>query len=299
MGARAAWLLNLGAEVELEGPKKVLDRDVRARLPELVKKLDALVRPGDLLLFGDPGEAGIAEGALGLSWLPTPRAQECLARAGARLPAAPAYEVLRAVNDRRFSLSLGATLPGQTIATTLEAVQEALAGHSKFKNWLLRRPFGFSGRGRRRAREDEVMGAARPWIEASLRAYGALVIEPWVDRVADFGLHGHVSSRGVFCFGEPTTQETAPDGTWVSTRPAHSSELGCEESDALFVAATRAGEALFAAGYFGPFGVDAFRYRDSAGSLQFNPRCEINARYSMGWGIGMGASRPDLRENDI
>ena len=25
-----------------------------------------------------------------------------------------------------------------------------------------------------------------------------------------------------------------------------------------------------------------------------NPRSEINARYSMGWGVGMGDCRPDL-----
>jgi hypothetical protein len=48
------------------------------------------------------------------------------------------------------------------------------------------------------------------------------------------------------------------------------------------------------AGYYGPFGIDAFRWRDQNGKQQWNPRCEINARYSMGWSIGMGQSRPDL-----
>ena len=31
-----------------------------------------------------------------------------------------------------------------------------------------------------------------------------------------------------------------------------------------------------------------------SGALAFNARCEINARYSMGWAIGMGGIRPDL-----
>jgi hypothetical protein len=53
-------------------------------------------------------------------------------------------------------------------------------------------------------------------------------------------------------------------------------------------------QALLEAGYFGPFGIDAFRWVDRAGVERFNPRCEINARYSMGWAVGMGSRRPDL-----
>ncbi len=294
---RVAWLLNLGAEVELEDARRTLDARARARLPELARLLGALVRPTDRLLFGDPNEARRAEGAAGRAWLPTPRALLALERAGARVPEAPPYEVLRAVNDRRFSLALGATLPGQRCVMTFEEVREALAAPSPGGNWLLRRPHGFAGRGRRRAREDEVLGAARPWIEASLRSFGALVVEPWVDRVADFGWHGYVAPNGTSSFGEPTWQETAPDGTWISTRPARVGEIGREETEMFTRAASQAGAALAAAGYFGPFGVDAFRWRDEKGSLRFNPRCEINARYSMGWGIGMGERRPDLYED--
>jgi len=294
MGARAAWLLNLGAEVELTNEQKTLGAAGRARLPELSARLDALVRPGDILLYGLPGEEKSAEGALGLAWLPTPRAIAGLLRAGAQPSPAPSYEVLRKVNDRRFSLSLGATLPGQRVITSLEEAREALSAPSPGGNWLLRRPHGFSGRGRRRAREDEVLGAARSWIEASLRDFGALVVEPWVDRVADFGIHGFVSRKGEIVLGEPTFQETAPDGAWMSTRLARPGEMGQEERDELVNAVQKAGQALFAAGYFGPFGIDAFRFRDEHGLLCWNPRCEINARYSMGWAIGMGPSRPDL-----
>jgi hypothetical protein len=48
------------------------------------------------------------------------------------------------------------------------------------------------------------------------------------------------------------------------------------------------GRALFAAAYFGPFGVDGFVYRDHDGGLRLQPRSEINARYSMGFAIGFG-----------
>ena len=51
------------------------------------------------------------------------------------------------------------------------------------------------------------------------------------------------------------------------------------------------GEALAGAGYFGPFGIDAYRYRDRAGALRLQPRSEINARYSMGFAVGLGAAQ--------
>jgi hypothetical protein len=294
MGTRSAWLLNLGAEIELENPRRTIGADSRARLPDLAEKLGALVAPGDLILFGEENETGLAEGYTGRAWLPTPRALMALARAGAsRLPV-PDFEVLRQVNDRRFSLGLGATLPGQRVVMTIEDVAEALSKPSPRGNWLVRRPHGFAGRGRRRVRLDEVMADARTWIEASLRHFGALVVEPWVERIADFGLHGHVSPTGVVILGEPTLQTMTEEGMWVETRRVRSGELGRDEAYSLATTAKAAGDALARAGYFGPFGIDAFRWRDALGKQHWNPRCEINARYSMGWAIGMGNARPDL-----
>lgn len=296
MGTRSAWLLNLGAEIELENPRRTIGANTRARLPDLVNKLGDLVLPGDVILFGEENETGLAEGCVGRAWLPTPRALMALARAGAsRLPV-PDFEVLRQVNDRRFSLNLGATLPGQCVATTIEEVAAVLSQPSPRGNWLVRRPHGFAGRGRRRVRFDEVMTDARSWIEASLRLSGALVVEPWVERLADFGLHGHVSPAGVIVLGEPTLQTMTEDGMWLETRRVRSGELGRDEAYSLATTANAAGDALARAGYFGPFGIDAFRWRDEHGKQHWNPRCEINARYSMGWAIGMGDVRPDLDE---
>jgi hypothetical protein len=294
MGTRSAWLLNLGAEIELENPRRTIGADTRARLRDLAGKLDALILPDDVILFGEENETGLADGCVGRAWLPTPRALMVLARVGAtRLPV-PDFEVLRRVNDRRFSLHLGPTLPGQRVVTTIDEVGEALSQPSPRGNWLLRRPHGFAGRGRRRVRFDEVLTDARTWIDASLRHCGALVAEPWVERLADFGLHGHVSPTGVVILGEPTLQTTTEEGMWVQTRRVQSGELGRDEAYSLATTAKTVGDALARAGYFGPFGIDAFRWRDEHGKQHWNPRCEINARYSMGWAIGMGDARPDL-----
>ena len=58
-------------------------------------------------------------------------------------------------------------------------------------------------------------------------------------------------------------------------------------------------DALRRAGYFGPFGLDAFHYRGSDGALRFHGCSDVNARFSMAWGIGMGGWRPsDSGEGD-
>ena len=53
----------------------------------------------------------------------------------------------------------------------------------------------------------------------------------------------------------------------------------------------RVAGALHAAGYFGPFGIDAYRYADAHGRTRWNPCGELNARYTMGYALGM-ADRP-------
>ena len=72
------------------------------------------------------------------------------------------------------------------------------------------------------------------------------------------------------------------------------SNLEGRKRDALLAAFDDTSRGLREAGYFGPFGVDAFAWEDELGARRFQPRCEVNARYSMGWAAGMGALRPDL-----
>ena len=136
--------------------------------------------------------------------------------------------------------------------------------------------------------------AEERWIEASLAAGEGLQAEPWVDRAGDFALHGHLSAGGTLALGEPTEQRCSAAGAWIESERAGEGALSASERDALFRAAEETASALLAAGYFGPFGIDAFRWRAPGGALRFCPRCEINARYSMGWAVGMGTRRPDL-----
>lgn len=301
MHARVAWALNLDADDELaRGPAYTSPKGVRERLAALATRLGGLVRPSDVVVPLEPAGAGSiddassARGLPGRAFCPTPRALRALERAGALLPDAPPFEVLRRVNHRGFCAALGRMLPGAVYARTRDDVETAVGEPGLTGQWLLKRPFGFVGRGRRRVAWGPLRGADLAWVDASLRAGEGLEVEPWVERAGDFGLHGFLERDGALHLGEPTKQTCDMAGGWIASERAAPGDLHPDEAAALRDATLEAAEALVRAGYFGPFGVDAFRFREPGGVEAFHARCEINARYSMGWAIGMGASRPDL-----
>lgn len=277
-----AWVLNLDAEDELSHVgAHTPTRGMRERIASLAAtRLGGLLAPDDVVVW--PGEAK-APGLEGRAWCPTRWAQERLREAGARVPAAPSMEVLRRVNHRRFSFELGTFLPGSTFVTT-EAELEAVLRHEQW--WLFKRPLGFAGRGRKRILPSRLTTEERAWLRSSLPE--GLQVEPWVERELDCGLHGFVEQDGTWRLGQLTLQQLEPTGAWRSTSLAPPGTLAAAEAQALRAEATRTAQALVAAGYFGPFGIDGYRWRASDGARHFQPRSEINARYSMGWAIGMG-----------
>ena len=217
-----------------------------------------------------------------------------MARAGLRVPPVPASAVLRQVNHRQFAHALGQALPGARFVHTqselLEILSDSrlLARVSVERNWLMKRPLGYAGRGRRKIASSLLSPTDRTWIEAALRSDDGLQVEPLVARELDCGLHGWLGAEGTLSLGKPTVQTIDASGRWLSTRPASPLELNSEERAQLENAARATAQALSRAGYFGPFGLDAFRWRAPDGTQHFQPRCELNARYSMGWATGMG-----------
>jgi hypothetical protein len=296
MARARAWLLNFDAEDELDrGASHTSSRAVLARFAALAARVEALLAPGDVIV--DPTSTLALSTFSGRAWCPTPGARRLLlARASVTLANAPALAVLRRVNHRRFCADLGQTLPGARYVDTLDDVVDIVNAPSHSGSWLLKRPFGFAGRGRKRVRPGALDAADRAWIQASIAAGEGLQIEPWVDLDADFGLHGFLAPSGALALGAPTVQRTDPTGAWLASARAAPGDLAADEARPLFEAAETTAAALREAGYFGPFGVDAFRWVDANGARRWNPRGEINARYSMGWAVGMGATRPDLDE---
>jgi hypothetical protein len=290
--AARVWSLNLDAELELAGDGYRRS----ARMEEHLRRLAAVLRPslrrhvGAEPVLVEPVSAelrGLEAGELGDAWCPTPRARAVLAAAGCTPVDAPALEVLRAVNHRAFAAGLddAPEFGGEFCATA--AACEAVLAKAPSSPFVLKRALGFAGRLRKVVVLRELGPAARRWIDASMRAHGGgLQVEPWVERLADFALHGFVGRSGELACGRVTVGEYDARGAWLASRLAERGELDDGERRLLKTAFERAAAALAAAGYFGPFGIDAFRWRDRAGRARFRALCDLNARYTMGWFTG-------------
>jgi hypothetical protein len=283
-----AWVLNLDAEDELA-------RGQIYRLPSLAKRAEyaarglcsGLVRQGDVVLDATLGvrDDRRARGLRGAAFMPTPRALRRLAEAGCVVPPAPSLEVLRRANERSL---LPPRLPGAIFARTLEEALAALERPTSGHFWLCKRALGAAGRGHRRVAAGRVRDADLAWLDAALRKTGGVEVSPWLDRVADFALHGLLARDGSLIVGAPTLQEIDASDAWRASRLAGPEELGDDERAALCSALDEAAAALRMIAYFGPFGIDAFRYRANDEQMAFCARCDLNARYTMGYSVGLG-----------
>lgn len=293
-GAEGARSVSATSSAPLGGAKRVSRDFVRARVAERVTELSLLVAGGVLVGHGRDADA---RGLPGRAFCPTPRALAELRAVGATLPDAPTLTRLAESNHRLFCAALGQTLDGALWLENETDLEGAFAERvvPSGREWVLKHPHGYVGRLRHRTRELDL-----PTRSFASRCFGAaqgLQLEPWVERRGDYAIHGFLSVAGRLTFGAPTRQLCDARGVWQGTTRSH--DLSHAELDALHEEGRRVADSLHESGYFGPFGVDAFRYVDvhaERETTRFNPRCEVNARYTMGWAIGMGETRPDLVE---
>ena len=272
-----AWVLNLDAELELDRPEQVPSAKLTAQLVRHAQGARVLLGPQDVLVQELPSNA---TAYVGRAWCPTPRAVASLRGRGVSPEPHPPADVLRRANHRRFSAGLGAGPPGSAYVEDAAAVLRQLRGTD---DWLLKRPLSFAGRGQLYVRGTTTVSQAA-WIEASVRR-GGVMVEPRVAILAEFGVHGFVQKSGKVGLGRPCLQVVSERGVWQSTRLAAASDLDAAERAGLMASAERTAGALVELGYFGPFGIDAYRY-ERDGRVGFCALSEVNARYTMGFAVG-------------
>ncbi|MFO0668550.1 MAG: hypothetical protein U0235_02835 [Polyangiaceae bacterium] len=125
--------------------------------------------------------------------------------------------------------------------------------------------------------------------------------------MTEYGMHALLpAGGGALRVGALVRQMLDARGACSSRPNAHGFRVNeVAIGTALAAEIARVGAALEAAGYFGPFGVDAFTYRDARGDIALQPRSEINARYSMARRLAFGEAgassgdRGDLRTRPI
>lgn len=280
MSVRFAWVLNLDAELELArgGPGYVPQRKLLAQLAEHGAGSRRLLGAADVLVGPEtPPEPGL----VGRAWCPTPLALDRLRRWGSAPEPHPDAATLRRVNHRLFAHELGGGLPGQAYVTSRDQLLALLAGYER--PWLLKRPLGFAGRGQLRALEA-LSEKQWSWVDASLERDG-LVVEPLVTIALELSLHGFIWQGGRHELGRICVQHVSARGAFQGVRLAEPGELSATERATLLASGEAVAHALRRAGYFGPFGIDAYRY-EQGGEPGLCALGEINARYTLGFATG-------------
>ncbi len=282
MSVRFAWVLNLDAELELAQRSYAPRARVTEQLALYGRDSRRLLGPNDALISGPAPTSAPLEpsaGFLGRAWCPTPRALSRFASAGVEPEPHPEPSVLRRVNHRRFAHELGGGLPGQRYLQSRDELGQVLRDATT--PLLLKRPLAFAGRGQQRVyAHSKLTDKERSWIAASLRDDG-LIVEPLVEPLLEVSVHGFIWRDGRHELGLACVQSVSDRGVFREIRRARAGELSDDELEALLERATATASALFEAGYFGPFGIDAYRHRAGFCALS-----EINARYSMGFVTG-------------
>jgi len=285
MTRRYAWVLNLDAELELARgrPGYVPQRKLLAQLAEHGTSSKGLLGPHDFELADGGLQLSEQERAcvVGRAWCPTPMAVARLRDHGIEPEPFPPAAVLRRVNHRLFAHELGGGLPEQAYVQSRAELSAKLFDQAQ--HWLLKRPLSFAGRGQLRA-IGPLTEKQWTWVDASLERDG-LLIEPLVEPTFEVSRHGFVWPSGHCELGRVCAQLVSERGVFRGVRLAEAAELTPEETAAFAERAAAVGHALHGAGYFGPFGIDGYRYTWQ-GRAGFCALGEINARYTLGFATG-------------
>lgn len=296
-------LANLLCEDELAGRRASPPRSVLETVARMAPLLRVFAREGDWLWSPAPGP-DLESGPLRdlppadevLAWCETPSALKH--RGGPRHPAAidwdaplhdlvwqlptPSPDVVAAVHHRAFHLqvaeSIGCALPGARMVESLPELDRVLREASPC--WVLKAPLSASGRSRFIEKNGPALTdpKSRRTVERLFDHHGPLLFEPWMDRTEDFGVSALLGPelRIVGIHGQKVDRKGQFAG--IDLHP----DLSKQDRDHLLRTMEAVAAALRRAGYVGPFGIDAWRYRREDGALVLHPLGEINARMTFG-----------------
>jgi hypothetical protein len=193
--------------------------------------------------------------------------------------------VAATVHHRAFCLQvaqeIGCALPGSQMVESLSDLDRLLASSQAPRSWVVKAPLSASGRGRHIERMGPEISdsKSRRTVERLFDRHGPLLFEPWLDRTADFGVSALLTEtdlRIVGIHGQRVDRKGQFAG--IDLQPS----LSEAERDRLQGTVESVVLALRRAGYAGPFGIDAWRYRKVDGEEILHPLGEINARMTFG-----------------
>lgn len=196
--------------------------------------------------------------------------------------------------------------PRAVVCRSVGEAEQAVARQLQEGPALLKAVYSCAGKGHRRVESGDDPGAVRAWLESMLARHGAVLVEPWLERVADFSALYEKDRSDVRLVGM-TVMENDAAGRFLGTRVAQKwgtmlkpevAEFLFREVDVMEWYGARIPRVLgsLLPAYVGPLGVDAMVHRAS-GQLALHHVVELNVRMTMGRVALEIARRPAFREN--
>ena len=193
----------------------------------------------------------------------------------------PSPSVVATVHHRAFHLQvaeeIGCALPGARMVESLAELERLPLPQS----WVIKAPLSASGRSRYIERNGSGLSEpkARSTVERLFARHGPLLFEPWMDRVADYGVSALLTETDLRIVGiHGQRVDLKGQFAGIELQP----DLSEEDRGRLMQTVEAVAGALRRAGYVGPFGIDAWSYRKEDGTIALNPLGEINARMTFG-----------------
>jgi hypothetical protein len=193
----------------------------------------------------------------------------------------------RRANDRRTALALttelGVALPGACVLADRAALLAHLAAGGAAASapgrWVVKAPWTAAGRDRFHGEPGPLTPADATRLDRMFARFGALMFEPWMDRVDDLGVCARIVDGEVHARPPHRLRSDARGGfVGIDLAPPALTPSDRARLDAVVDAV---GHRLASLGYAGPFTVDAFHHV-VGGARHLHPLCEINARLSFG-----------------
>ncbi len=162
---------------------------------------------------------------------------------------------------------------------------------------VLKPRLGTTGRGQRTMAVASFGEELAPAL-TGLRGRGGVVVEPALDRIADFSVQFAVEADGSLRLLGSLRQDVSARGAFLGHRGEIDSRGRVRTGEAweeeLREAASCVASSAARAGYRGPCGVDALSYRAADGQEKLRAVVEFNARFTMGI-VATGLLRGALR----
>jgi len=278
------WILNLDAEDELRslGPycrSRATESLIAQQVPAL---RESLLDPKDYV-FGE----SVPQGTRGIAWSPTPSSLQIIKEQGWEHVDHASIDVIRRVNNKGFLVDQHTALEGaENDLPRFKFEQwshlQAMLAQQPKAQWWVRSTLACAGRHRLRVAWESIDERQEKWLIKACAQTG-VTVQPFVTILKEVSTSGWIGRDGTVLIADPRVQETGNTGVWSESLGRYAADS--QDSPNFHGVGRSIANSLVGAGYFGPFGLDSFAYKNGDSAPNWHLYSDLNARFTMDWGL--------------